>query len=353
MNVRSVMRSTLRSKVVIGVAGLTVGLGVSAAWAAIPSSTSGRIVACYPKTGPKTLRVIDFQAGGRCSASEKQISWQADGARFRGTWSASAPSAKGDVATADGEAYAAVGPSTGAVPAQSPAVWAPIASKAIPRLSPQQIARQAWWLDPSRPATVTVGGGAAAAAFDGANLWVANYFGDTVSKVNRRTNTVTATVPVGNGPYFVTYDGTSIWVANNNTNTLSKINPKTNAVTATVTVGDTPRGLAFTGTHLWVANFTSATLSKVDPTTNTVVATVPVPDQPQNVVFDGTSIWVPNSANKLERRNATTGAVTATVNLVGEGRYIAFDGAFVWVRDRKSTRLNSSHIPLSRMPSSA
>ena len=29
------------------------------------------------------------------------------------------------------------------------------------------------------------------------------------------------------------------------------------------------------------------------------------------------------------------------------------DAAYEWIRDRKSTRLNSSHIPLSRMPSSA
>ena len=29
------------------------------------------------------------------------------------------------------------------------------------------------------------------------------------------------------------------------------------------------------------------------------------------------------------------------------------DGSRIYIRDRKSTRLNSSHIPLSRMPSSA
>ena len=36
-----------------------------------------------------------------------------------------------------------------------------------------------------------------------------------------------------------------------------------------------------------------------------------------------------------------------------EGTYPSLDMKFQSERDRKSTRLNSSHIPLSRMPSSA
>ena len=41
--------------------------------------------------------------------------------------------------------------------------------------------------------------------------------------------------------------------------------------------------------------------------------------------------------------------------LLGKGKdaATAVANAFAKVRDRKSTRLNSSHIPLSRMPSSA
>ena len=37
----------------------------------------------------------------------------------------------------------------------------------------------------------------------------------------------------------------------------------------------------------------------------------------------------------------------------GLGKLIQFPGQLVGLTDRKSTRLNSSHIPLSRMPSSA
>ena len=42
--------------------------------------------------------------------------------------------------------------------------------------------------------------------------------------------------------------------------------------------------------------------------------------------------------------------VTAVVSLIGLGNGLE---AAVSAQDRKSTRLNSSHIPLSRMPSSA
>ena len=58
-------------------------------------------------------------------------------------------------------------------------------------------------------------------------------------------------------------------------------------------------------------------------------------------------------------RVALTGGIGSGKSLVGE--YLEHLGAIVFdsdqlardVVDRKSTRLNSSHIPLSRMPSSA
>jgi DNA-binding beta-propeller fold protein YncE len=46
-----------------------------------------------------------------------------------------------------------------------------------------------------------------------------------VSKINPVTDTVTATVPVGSGPYAVAFDGTNIWVTNLNSNNVSKIIP--------------------------------------------------------------------------------------------------------------------------------
>src|ERR1051326_9502047 len=48
-----------------------------------------------------------------------------------------------------------------------------------------------------------------------------------------------------------------------------------------------------------------------------------------------------------------TGAFTLLVPKAGEYAVRVASPGFFELRDRKSTRLNSSHIPLSRMPSSA
>ena len=80
----------------IGFRGLLVGLlvglcvGGTFAWASIPNSKSGQVTGCYT-TGAttKTLRVIDFEAGERCKATETYVSLQARGVRFTGAWSAS------------------------------------------------------------------------------------------------------------------------------------------------------------------------------------------------------------------------------------------------------------------------
>ena len=55
-----------------------------------------------------------------------------------------------------------------------------------------------------------------------------------------------------------------------------------------------------------------------------------------------TTITLPSTTGTLL---LTTGTASAATNLAG--------GSNGTIPDRKSTRLNSSHIPLSRMPSSA
>ena len=147
-------------------------------------------------------------------------------------------------------------------------------------------------------ATVPVGTYPRGVAFDGTNIWVANYVSGTVSKVDPVSNTVTATVTVGTYPEGVAIDGTNIWVTNRGSGTVSKIDPVSNAVTATVTVGDNPQGVVFDGTNIWVTAsmlfFNPGTVSRIDPVSNTVTGTVTVGVDPVWVAFDGTNIWVTN-----------------------------------------------------------
>jgi hypothetical protein len=72
------VRSRFGAAVVTGV--LVAALASGVTWASIPNSTSGVITACYSKTlATKTLRVIDAQAGQKCTTSENKLSWQANG----------------------------------------------------------------------------------------------------------------------------------------------------------------------------------------------------------------------------------------------------------------------------------
>jgi YVTN family beta-propeller protein len=61
--------------------------------------------------------------------------------------------------------------------------------------------------------------------FDGQHIWVANYYGNSVSVLSARNGESLRTIPVEQNPEGVCFDGTSIWVANSGSNTVSKISP--------------------------------------------------------------------------------------------------------------------------------
>lgn len=120
-----------RSRVTVGIVCAALGASIAGgiALAAIPQSVTTQITTCYPKTGAtKTLRVIDYQAGQRCTASENTLSWQANGLHWRGAWSATTPYAKHDVVTNDGSSYVAVLGGANHVPPNA-TYWAVLATK--------------------------------------------------------------------------------------------------------------------------------------------------------------------------------------------------------------------------------
>lgn len=335
-------RRSLPGRALVLGAVLTVGIGAAVAWAAIPNSANGRITACYPKTGVKTLRVIDYQAGGRCSGSETTISWPSDGMRYRGAWSAAVAYAKSDVVSFGGSSFVSLVPGTN-VPTTNTAAWAKMAAKgatgpagapAKPRLSSASIATEKWY--PHLMNRVFTGVDPSDLVFDGSFIWVANYNSagaGSVQKISPKTNAVVQTITTGiANPAALAFDGTSIWVANATANKVVKINRTTNAVEgAPITVGTNPQGMAFDGESIWVANLSSASVSKVNPT-NGGVETFPVGSGPRGLAYDGERIWVANSfAGTVSVLNASTGALLATPSVGGTPWRVAFDGRYVWV----------------------
>lgn len=67
------------------------------------------------------------------------------------------------------------------------------------------------------------GGSPLGVAFDGANIWVVNFFSMTVSKLRAADGTNLGISSVSFAPSGVTFDGANIWVTNGGSNTVSKL----------------------------------------------------------------------------------------------------------------------------------
>lgn len=222
--------------------------------------------------------------------------------------------------------------------------------------------------------------------FDGADLWVANYFSGTISRVRasdgKLLETWTAaphavgvlaakgaifvtgyespaklyqlnpTQPAGavttlgmvpgDFPLGITFDGTRIWTANNSGSvSIVTLNPPT---ATNVSAGFThPVGILYDGASIWVTDdgTTPNKLFKLDSNGNIILA-VTVGTDPWFPVFDGTNIWVPNNgSSSVSVVRASSGVVLATLtgNFLTTPNTAAFDGERILV-----TNLNGNSL---------
>lgn len=147
-------------------------------------------------------------------------------------------------------------------------------------------------------------GGAIAAAFDGANVWVTNFAGSgngTVSKVRASDGQIVGVYAVGPNPLGVTFDGVYIWVANLAGASVSKLCASDGKVVGTFTVPPEPYGLAYDGKHIWVTG--ALALTELQAANGAIVAKYPVGNT-TGVVFDGTKVWVADTFHNLLRRKS-------------------------------------------------
>jgi YVTN family beta-propeller protein len=133
-------------------------------------------------------------------------------------------------------------------------------------------------------------------AFDSANgnLYVTNYSTGTVSVINGNTNRVISTIFVGGNPtaIAVNYANGDVYVADG-INAVRVINPITNRLVGTVSVGYGPSGIAFDSDNgnMYVANFYSNTVSVIDGNSNNVIRTIPMlldSANPSGIVYNPT-----------------------------------------------------------------
>jgi sugar lactone lactonase YvrE len=205
---------------------------------------------------------------------------------------------------------------------------------------------------------------------DGADLWVANIGGNSVSRVRASDGKLLETwtgapfaigVLAAMGHVFVTggtnlyridpsqaagavttvasnlgsqaegiaFDGSRIWTANFTGGSVSIATPGLSLpwTVTTVTTGFSgPHGILYDGSNVWVTDFLAGTLLKLDGS-GAILQTVTVGSEPRFLTFDGTNIWVPNMlSNVVSVVRPSNGAVLATLS--GNGLNTPFSAAF-------------------------
>ena len=88
--------------------------------------------------------------------------------------------------------------------------------------------------------TFTVGSSAEDIAFDGTNMWVTNYGGNTVTELSP-TGATLGTSPWATSPVGIAFDGTNMWVTNGSGNSVTELSPS-GATLGTFAVGSQPGG---------------------------------------------------------------------------------------------------------------
>ena len=191
---------------------------------------------------------------------------------------------------------------------------------------------------------VSVGNGPQFAAFDGANIWVANRLNNTVTKLRASDGACigTCTFAVGSSPNGIEFDGANIWVANNvGSGTVTKLRASDGAFLGTFAVGNNPFGVAFDGASVWVTGFASNNVTKLRALDGVCVGTCTFATglAPAGVAFDGENIWVANlGGNSVTKLRASDGSLQGTFALTAGSNPlgIAVDGANVWVANNNN-----------------
>jgi len=175
------------------------------------------------------------------------------------------------------------------------------------------------------------------------SIWVANYLGGAVLRIDPATNRVVARIPVGGQPFGLTATPDAVWVGNNGSESVARIDPATNQVIARVEVGDRPIGIDYDGGYVWITNFGDGMVTKIDAGTNAVAARAFVPGEHEGVVHGFGSVWVPSEEGTLTRLDPETLAPTAVIRVGLDPDFALVADGSVWTtayQDRVISRID-------------
>lgn len=162
-------------------------------------------------------------------------------------------------------------------------------------------------IDPTTaPGTVTtavasgLGNGSISIAFDGTNLWTANFsLTGSISIIQPVSPYAVTTITSGfSCPAAVMYDGRNMWVTDNGSNQIHRTDSSGN-ILQSVTTGAGPLFPCFDGTNIWVPNSSASSVTIIDAASGNVSATIASDannqlNQPGCAIFDGKYVMVAN-----------------------------------------------------------
>src|SRR5438445_9026441 len=101
------------------------------------------------------------------------------------------------------------------------------------------------WFPAYQSTSFSVGKCPIGIAFDGADVWVSNQYGASVTELRANDGTNLGTFSVGSGPTGIAFDGANIWTANSFGSDVTKLRASDGKVLGTFPVGQAPMYLAF------------------------------------------------------------------------------------------------------------
>ena len=191
-------------------------------------------------------------------------------------------------------------------------------------------------LDGTLAGTYSTGSGACGLAYVGTNIWVTNFLGNTITKLDAGTGAVLGTFSSGGtNPYSLTFDGKALWAINVDGN-VTKMDTDGH-ILATTNVGLWAHSAAYDGKNLWVTVGSTNQVAKVDTASSSVMGLYGSGgSNPDGICFDGKSLWVANT-DSVANIDPSTGAVIRTISIANTANpyaaKIIFDGSSVWTSD--------------------
>jgi hypothetical protein len=186
------------------------------------------------------------------------------------------------------------------------------------------------WFPAYHSTSFKVGKSPIGVAFDGANIWVSNQYGQSLTKLRANDGENLGTFAVGSGPTGVAFDGANVWTANSFDGTVTKLRASDGKNLGTFSVGQAPLYVAFDGQDIWVTNSQGPSITKLRASDGKALGTFQDTGSPQGVIFDGTYVWVSN-LNASVTRFKLDGKPAGTFKVGLSPLYMAFDGADIWV----------------------